>query len=895
VLNIEAPFELIGRGREMAKAAKALDKASKGRVPAILRIAGDPGIGKTLFAEHVAVQAQRDGWLVLTTTCHELQQHTPFIAATRLLLSFLQQRPDATRYTSGLEGALASLDPAIALRFEREPSPTPSESRYQEVFSRFFDGVGSDYKIFLLCDDAQWIDPDSREVIEEFAASYVVGPLATVFASRRTSGDTGATTGATRIDLEPLSDADARALVHSRFPGLSPVALDAAVEHGGGVPFEIITLAEELAEGHGITQDSSEHRVRDLIAKRIDAMDVREREFLQICSLLGEPIEYRILFAVYTPAQVAELVSGAARPFLTAEGASLRFRHALVGDSIRNTVAFDVPLRRRIVDALSAVKDKTFADFERIALHAQAIGDAGTAFEAYSRLGATALTRRAWSAAVNAYESALAIQEPPAQAYATFFMQFAVALRSLNNDEKTCTVLTAAMDRLRREKHSAGIGQLLAMTTGTLWTRGKTHEAFDLYHRILPFVSSGEQQSEAIATAIHMAALSYDDPTFEKEMRRFNGVEVAASSYARASLEAAKAIRCSFRGQVEDAIRYIDRAISQADASRRQDDTLTFTRILLGWRATGCAVQDELSGWQESNRVSGREHDVGLAFHACIAFFAGRWDEASLLAERGLMADPTLLAEMQQLTVLAMIAYFRRQPFAFLERAKYVASCLHEWQSPDAVLQFAPWYLLGASDSALEERLGQAITALPKAPPSPVAFAFTPLGLVCYAMQRHGTNLVRALSETVDSLDRCAWTQMQWNIARAVALHSLGADRANASLMEAAAQAASLGAKFLAAYAAAQAGKASTADADLLSKNRVSLPSRTAETNRHGLSAREFQVAELVGEGKTNRAIAEELFLSERTVERHLGNIFDKLQLDSRAQLMRWLFSNAST
>jgi len=51
----------------------------------------------------------------------------------------------------------------------------------------------------------------------------------------------------------------------------------------------------------------------------------------------------------------------------------------------------------------------------------------------------------------------------------------------------------------------------------------------------------------------------------------------------------------------------------------------------------------------------------------------------------------------------------------------------------------------------------------------------------------------------------------------------------------------------------------------------------------HGLSPRERQVLRLVASGKTNRAIAGDLGLSERTVDRHVSNIFTKLHVASRA------------
>jgi ATP/maltotriose-dependent transcriptional regulator MalT len=54
-------------------------------------------------------------------------------------------------------------------------------------------------------------------------------------------------------------------------------------------------------------------------------------------------------------------------------------------------------------------------------------------------------------------------------------------------------------------------------------------------------------------------------------------------------------------------------------------------------------------------------------------------------------------------------------------------------------------------------------------------------------------------------------------------------------------------------------------------------------THPGGLSNREVEVVRLVATGKSNRQIAAELFISERTVARHLSNIFAKLAVSSRA------------
>ena len=54
---------------------------------------------------------------------------------------------------------------------------------------------------------------------------------------------------------------------------------------------------------------------------------------------------------------------------------------------------------------------------------------------------------------------------------------------------------------------------------------------------------------------------------------------------------------------------------------------------------------------------------------------------------------------------------------------------------------------------------------------------------------------------------------------------------------------------------------------------------------RDRLTAQELQIAQLAGEGLSNREIGERLFLSHRTVGGHLYRIFPKLGVTNRAQL----------
>jgi ATP/maltotriose-dependent transcriptional regulator MalT len=71
-----------------------------------------------------------------------------------------------------------------------------------------------------------------------------------------------------------------------------------------------------------------------------------------------------------------------------------------------------------------------------------------------------------------------------------------------------------------------------------------------------------------------------------------------------------------------------------------------------------------------------------------------------------------------------------------------------------------------------------------------------------------------------------------------------------------------------------------------------SLTRRSASDDSHGLTPRELQVLRSVAAGATNKAIAAELVLSERTVDRHVSNIFTKLGVSSRTAATAYAYEH---
>jgi ATP/maltotriose-dependent transcriptional regulator MalT len=75
--------------------------------------------------------------------------------------------------------------------------------------------------------------------------------------------------------------------------------------------------------------------------------------------------------------------------------------------------------------------------------------------------------------------------------------------------------------------------------------------------------------------------------------------------------------------------------------------------------------------------------------------------------------------------------------------------------------------------------------------------------------------------------------------------------------------------------------------------DRLEALDRSAQPDHeHELTRRELQILHLIAAGRTNRAIAAELFLSERTIDRHVSNILCKLDVPSRAAATAYAYEH---
>ena len=90
-----------------------------------------------------------------------------------------------------------------------------------------------------------------------------------------------------------------------------------------------------------------------------------------------------------------------------------------------------------------------------------------------------------------------------------------------------------------------------------------------------------------------------------------------------------------------------------------------------------------------------------------------------------------------------------------------------------------------------------------------------------------------------------------------------------------------------------QAADADTATAESIYRQlRVEPVRKPVTPSPGGLTKREVDILTRIAGGASNKQVAEQVFLSEKTVRRHLANIYSKLGVSSRTAAVSWAYAN---
>jgi DNA-binding CsgD family transcriptional regulator len=908
----------VGRVDELAALGEVADAAASGQAAAALVI-GDPGTGKSRLLAEAEVRIRLKNRFRVVG--YEPESDVPLAAASDLLRGVADAGPAGRR-----------LD-ALMLGQDDQKSSSLEPLRIFEAAHRALRTSG---QALVLVDDLQWVDELSLALCHYLvrAAEASAQPLALIAAARPSPTATSLSESlchvlpaerVRRLELGPLASDEALALAKAVAPGAGDETLRAFAAKSGGSPFWL----EALARSDGAEIDAGR-----LVTVRLRGAGGDAAGLLALLAVAARPLtlEDAATLAQWEPARAEqaerELV---ARGVAVESGGMLRLAHDLIrvaaaaeigddrrrelhrslGDWLARIAGSDVrrlreavghiraaggqpvELANRLVQSpqrtllgpeglrlLASIADgadpldgETLALDEGIATLAAELGEHEQALERWSLVVERAeLPERRASALLSASRAAYGLER-------------AEDARDLLEQSRRIETVDEVL-RLEQTAQDAAIllwleqrmeeGQAVALKAVAEATR-------------LADSAGGVQALEAHARRVHIEVLRLDYEAAvmgggpaailrTAEAREAAARHVDLESFLSASLAVCSALRQN--GRVAEAIGRGRRVLSEA---RRH----VFPRLLVDagfWHSRALAWHGDLVEAErivhQAAEVAARAGDVPRARHrvlrqeCAVALERGRPRDALRRLEAteepnehqrimlhgdlalwharldGPAAEPTVLDQIAQGDAcadtvgcercLGELLLFSAESFARIGR------------EPDALDALARWDEVGARD-VLDDALRLHAGALAETEPSTRAVAL---------------QAALASAERFDVGLPAFWIRLD----RGRALAAAHDERAVGELEALAAIASERGALTV---------------LELAERELRSLGVRTWRRGAAtaGLTEREREIALLIARGASNPEIAQQLFLSRKTIERHVSNVLKKVGARNRAEL----------
>jgi DNA-binding CsgD family transcriptional regulator/tetratricopeptide (TPR) repeat protein len=828
------PVGFVGRGAELARAVCLLGRVESGRAGGLL-VWGQPGIGKTRLLAEVEELARARGLLTAHTVCLPLTTVLPFDPVLDLLRGLAR---------AGHEDRAG-------------PGPgTPAADVFAWA-ARGIEDAAARGALVLFIDDLHWSDRASLELIRYCMVRLADLSAGWVLAARPDGSlraelaDLAQRDGFGRVDLRGLSRAETAEL--ARLAGLAveggPAVeelIEAVYARSGGNPFFATELFGALKDagagpvpgpaGAGDAAALLPATVADSVTGRLARLGGPPRALLSWMAVAPEPVTADLL---------ARLLAGTGQPVpsMADLGAQLgqlaeadfvavgqdgrwRFQHAIVRDAVYQLIP--VP--------------------ERAGMHA-AVADAlpsGAVAERAPQLAAAGRSDQAAGAYLELGEAALA--------------------RGRGEDAGTL---------FARARQLAGAGGEVAWRAraGEVLALVRSARVAEAQQLAGPLFAEADGAVSTGVQLVGMAryALALTDAS-ELEAARNVASQLAALEPGddhRATAEAAlaRAFVLTMAGEPAAALPLARQAVAAARASG--DPVLVLRASNRLGLAAGLATSSS-AGRDVLARVAIEAQDRGLPAEAGLAwlnlsFFADLDGDAAAMeaaAGCGLQAGDlppvTGVLLRANLGVARMLQGDLDGALAHTLAAVAAAAPLGPATSDRAAVALAHVHIRRGELTAARRLLGQ----------------LQPAASGSFEHRRSLEPQAMLLEEEGDlAAARAAYREAARDDGHPAAAWCLaGLARDAAAALAAARRLEAMGARRAADRARAAAR---------------SLGARPGRPHRHHgpLTEREFEVALLVAAGQTNADIASTLYLSPRTVERHIGNILAKLGFRSRAQI----------
>ena len=884
--------KLLGRELELRGVQDALRTSREGPVAAAVRIVGTSGIGKTAFLEAVLEGARVDGWLLGRAQCHGIQSGLPFITARRLAANLLERLADKReRYAGSLADALAS-------------AATVGEGLF-----RFLEGVLHDFPVLLAVDDTQWMDPESRELLDQLLQSFADRAMIVLSVEVPHEGSVRQPHAfEQRISLGPLSAAAAAALVQEAYPEANALVVETIVRHAAGQPIDLVSLAESARESGTLDETGVESSVRAIVARDLSSLDPTTREFLQLCSLIPEPIEYRILARLWpSDTELLALIERTSGKYLIQDGADLRFKHGAIAQSVRQTMPVEIPYRRRILATLAQIENPTLEDYERLIQQAQACGDSALARTYLLELASQATKEAANLTAADAFARALEIAAPAPNDLVRFYLDYAGVLTVQGRMAETKMLMQRGFDESAVLGLTQGVGGLAAALLISVWGTKGYAAALDTWMDLEGTFTDAEDRIQLYSVAAWLHSCAIDGVGFERTKTAILALTENVPAEIAMRLHIAEAFLRVRKGDANEATSLIDSAVRCSRAVQSGNRrTAEVSRAGIHFLSFG--LRDT-----EAKAASHRTGAAGAAntpFLECLesirAVAKGNLSDATELLRDALGRPIERSARQALLGVSAAIAALTGQPSIHAQALEEELRLFLSGDTADAHASMAAWSAVSiATEDSPKARdyIERALTLVAQ-PLNHEAFFF-PIALAISAGRMNDRTLLLKISEGAGMWeDRAPWNVAHRRLAMGYAREALKRGSGESLLIEArnrlqelqAPLFTSLARTFLDSNDKEATAFLQAAGVKNISGQAMRHKERGGERQKGALapSRRELEIIGLVAEGGSNREIAERLFLSERTVEAHLSNIFQKLDLTKRTQVAAWYVKSST-
>ena len=678
---------------------------------------------------------------------------------------------------------------------------------------------------------------------------------------------------------------------------------------------------------------------------RAGGLDDMDRELLRWAAVIGDRVDVRLLAAVAEVEDSVALASLArlrdagllAEDPLDARGLSFAFRHALTRESVLEAVLTAERRRRhaRVLDvAEEQYRDDPDAPLGELAGHALAAGERGRGFAYSLRAGRRSLELCGYDEAETHFERALALWTPELdpveragllldygrllararrdprgelllreartaylalgdRIHAAEALAVAAAAR-LYNGERTGVLeeLAAARAELRPDDPPEAHLHLLPLLADTLVRTGDLRAAIRVAEEGLGMTTPPVDRVKTL-DRVHLLTTLGTARWLGGESDAGRRTLLDALSLAREGRDDLGATRACFElacahlsGPASEALRWAEEGLEIARSQR--------AHLLVAWMCSVRAlIHVRMGEWDDaSGRLDEAESSLAEVGPDPVVRLGLEWIRGERLIGVGAIPEAlTVLArasdeadalEDLQATSRARLGLARARLAAAdpVGAAEAIGPAIARWESAAAgPLPAPPTLLLTAieiaavgRDSEAAEHRGRQIAARLRGPRAAYAAA-----LVELAAGRPPPG--GALEAAAAATDAAGW---RWEAARMRMVAAEVLVRVGGTRQEARALVASAHQRLL-----SIGSQTWSLHAEDLARRLGSGPAGVAAAPPGVLTPREGEVLTLLADGRSNRAIAGVLVISEATAVRHVANIYAKLRVHSRAQATR--------